>query len=268
MSSLALETITWGRGPVRALFLHGFAGSAHGFDHLEPLVGELFTATCVRLPGHAGAPPARDWDQVVDSVGALLTGAPWVVIGYSQGARVALAVAQKFPERLDRLILESGGAGFRRRHDRSLRRRADAALAELITTRGVDAFVAHWEQLPLFAGLRSIAPEAQAALRRRRAEHTAAGLANALQVMGQGAQPDLWPGLQSLRVPTLLITGAADEKYTRLARKMVIDLPLAWRVSFPRVGHAPHLECPEAWAAEVRSFLAPAWRVEPQELAP
>jgi 2-succinyl-6-hydroxy-2,4-cyclohexadiene-1-carboxylate synthase len=263
-----MNTITWGRGPVRALFIHGFAGSANGFDHLEPLLGDLFTAVSVQLPGHGDAPLARDWDSVIDGLGALLTGSPHVLIGYSQGARLALAVAQKFPERIDRLILESGGAGFRRRHDRLLRRKSDAALAELITTRGVEAFVAHWESLPLFAGLRSIPPSAQEALRKRRASHTAQGLANALEVMGQGAQPDLWPGLQRLRVPTLLITGAADEKYTRLARKMVVDLPLAWRVSFRGIGHAPHLECPDAWAAEVRSFLAPAWRSEPVELAP
>jgi 2-succinyl-6-hydroxy-2,4-cyclohexadiene-1-carboxylate synthase len=98
--------------------------------------------------------------------------------------------------------------------------------------------------------------------------HTAEGLANALKTMGQGAQPDLWPGLQSLRVPTLLMTGVLDEKYTRIARKMSAELPLAWRVSFRGIGHAPHLECPEEYAAEVRSFLAPAWRDEPVELAP
>ncbi|MFT3708679.1 MAG: alpha/beta fold hydrolase [Archangium sp.] len=263
-----MKTITWGRGPVRALFIHGFAGSAHGFDHLEPLLGDLFTATSVQLPGHGEEPLARDWDSVIDGFDELLTGAPQVLVGYSQGARIALAVAQKFPERIERLILESGGAGFRRRHDRLMRRKADAALADLITTRGVEAFVAHWEALPLFAGLRTIAPAAQDALRSRRVSHTPQGLANALEVMGQGAQPDLWPGLQRLRMPTLLITGAADEKYTRLARKMVIDLPLAWRVAFRGIGHAPHLECPEAWANEVRSFLAPAWQSEPVELAP
>ncbi|MFO0599365.1 MAG: alpha/beta fold hydrolase [Myxococcaceae bacterium] len=265
---MKLETITWGRGPVKALFIHGFSGSAHGFDHLEPLLGEAMTVESVMLPGHGHAPLAQSWDEVIDAVGALLTGAPRLLVGYSQGARVALAVAQRFPERVERLVLESGGAGFRRRHDRLLRRRSDAALADLITSRGVEAFVAHWENLPLFAGLRSLPKNVQEALRTRRVSHTAEGLANALQVMGQGAQPDLWPGLVKLRVPTLLITGAADEKYTRLARKMVAELPLAWRVSFRGVGHAPHLECPEAWAREVLAFLAPAWRAEPQELAP
>lgn len=264
---MKLNTITWGRGETKALFLHGFAGSAQSFSHLEPLLGDLLSATCVDLPGHVGSEPARSWDEVVDAIGALIDGRT-VLIGYSQGARVALAVAQKFPEKIERLVLESGAAGFRRRHDRLLRRRSDGALAELIRSRGVEAFVEHWENLPLFAGLRTLPSEQQRALRDRRGSHTVEGLASALETMGQGAQPDLWPGLQGLRVPTLLVTGAADEKYTRLARAMTVDLPLAWRVSFRNVGHAPHLECPALYAAEVRSFLAPRWLSEPQEVVP
>lgn len=263
---MTLPFTTWGRGSTRAVFLHGFAGSSATFAHLEPLLGDLLTATCVELPGHAGT-PAADWDTTVEQVGALLDG-DTVLIGYSQGARLALAAAQRFSQGVERLVLESGATGFRRRHDRLLRRRADAALAELIHARGVDAFVAHWEQLPLFAGLRSLPAEEQEALRARRLGHTADGLADALRLLGQGAQPDLWPGLQRLRVPTLLITGANDEKYTRLARKMIVDLPLAWRVTFDGVGHAPHLEAPRAWAEELRAFLAPRWLREPRELAP
>lgn len=264
---MKLPSITWGRGETRAVFLHGFAGAAKGFAHLEAHLGDVLTATCLELPGHGAAPLPTTWDEVIDSVAEHLDGRT-VLIGYSQGARIALGVAQRYPRKLERLVLESGAAGLRRRHDRLLRRRSDEALADLIRARGVDAFVAHWEQLPLFAGLRNLPEVEQQALRERRASHTIDGLAAALRVMGQGAQPDLWPGLQALRVPTLLITGAADEKYTRLARQMTADLPLAWRVSFRGVGHAPHLECPEAWAAEVRSFLAPRWLAEPQELAP
>lgn len=264
---MKLHSITWGHGPVRALFLHGFSGSAGAFSHLEALLGDVVTATCVDLPGHGLSPAATSWHETVLAVGAFLEG-PTVLVGYSQGARVALAVAQAWPERVDRLILESGAAGFRRRHDRSQRRKADEALAATIVERGVDAFVAHWESLPLFAGLRSLPAVEQQALRARRAAQSAEGLASALRVLGQGAQPDLWPGLQKLRVPTLLITGAADEKYTRLARKMTVDLPIAYRATLRGVGHAPHLEAPEAYAAELRSFLAPAWRAEPVEHAP
>lgn len=263
---MTLKTITWGRGETRALFVHGFAGTAAAFSHLEPLLGDVLTATSVELPGHSGTPVAT-WDETIDAVGELL-GESSVLFGYSQGARIALGVAAKFPQRVERLILESCAPGFRRRHDRLLRRRCDEALAELVLERGVDSFVSYWEKLPLFAGLRALPSVEQDAIRSRRTAHTAEGLAGALRTLGQGAQPDLWPTLQALRVPTLLMAGAEDEKYARLTRKMTIDLPLAWRVIFKGVGHAPHLECPERYADEVRSFLAPRWLNDPQELAP
>lgn len=263
---MTLKTISWGHGETKALFVHGFAGTAGAFSHLEPLLGDVLRATSVELPGHSGTPVAT-WDETIDAVGALLTPGT-VLLGYSQGARIALGVAARFPQLVGRLVLESCAPGFRRRHDRLLRRRADEALADLVLERGVESFVAYWENLPLFAGLRSLPAVEQAAIRARRVAHTAEGLSGALRNLGQGAQPDLWPELQSLRIPTLLMAGSEDEKYARLTRKMSNDLPLAWRVIFKGIGHAPHLECPERYAAEVRSFLAPRWLDEPQELVP
>ncbi len=263
---MKLSVRHWGKGETQALFVHGFTGSAKSFDHLEPLLGDLLSATCVELPGHGTTPPAT-WDETVEAIGALLSGRT-VLIGYSQGARLALAAAAKFPERVQRLVLESCAAGFRRRRDRVLRRRADEELAEVISSRGVDAFVNEWEALPMFHGLRALPSGERQALRARRASHSAIGLASALRLLGQGVQPDLSPVLQGLRIPTLLMSGAEDEKYTRLARQMADELPMGWRVSFGGVGHAPHLECPAAYADEVRSFLAPRWLDEPQGLAP
>lgn len=258
--------VSWGKGETKAVFLHGFAGGASSFAHLEPLLGDVLSARCLELPGHGRTPPAS-WDATVDALGAMLEPRT-VLIGYSQGARVALAVAAKYPDRVERLVLESGAAGLRRRHDRALRRRADEALAELLLSRGVEAFMSQWEQRPLFAGLRALPAIEQEALRSRRVNHSPEGLAAALRSLGQGAQPDLWPKLQGLRIPTLLLTGANDTRYTRLARLMTADLPLAWRASFRGVGHAPHLECPALYAAEVRGFLAPSWLSEPREHAP
>jgi 2-succinyl-6-hydroxy-2,4-cyclohexadiene-1-carboxylate synthase len=269
---MTLPCERWGTGPVRALFLHGFTGSAASFRHLEPLLGDVVSATCVDLPGHresplpAGAGP-EGFAEVVRGLGVLLEPGT-ALIGYSQGARLALAVAVAFPERVGRLVLESGSPGIRRRSERALRRRSDEAMAELIRSRGVDAFVESWERLPLFSGLQALPAEERAALRARRTGHSAEGLAGALTTLGQGAQPDLWPALPSLRVPTLVVSGARDAKYTRVARRMVAELPLGWRVTLPGVGHAPHLERPRAYADELRSFLSVPWVAEPVEAGP
>jgi 2-succinyl-6-hydroxy-2,4-cyclohexadiene-1-carboxylate synthase len=245
------------------MLLHGFTGSRFSFDHLEPLVGGAFTADCVELPGHGETDVSvDDFVGVIDLLGARLQG-PTTVIGYSQGARLALGLATRYPQGVDRLVLESGSPGLHRRHDRVLRRRSDEALASLIEAEGVDSFIAFWEQLPLFSGIRSLPTQVQAQLRTRRVSHSAAGLATALRVMGLGAQPDFWPSLPALRVPTLLLTGTLDVKYSRLARRMAGELPLAWSVSFRGIGHAPNLEAPEAWASEVLSFLGSGWTHEP-----
>ncbi len=254
----------WGSGPRQALLLHGFTGNRSSFDHLEPLVGDVFTADCVDLPGHgAGHLDVADFSAVIERLAARLT-RPTTIIGYSQGARLALGLAIRHPHLVERLVLESGSPGLHRRHDRVLRRRSDEALAALIEADGVDSFIASWEQQPLFSGVRALPARVQARLREVRRSHSAAGLASALRVMGQGAQPDFWSALPTLRVPTLLLTGSLDDKYTRLARRMAAELPLAWRVAFRGVGHAPHLEAPEAWAAEVRSFLGSPWTHEPR----
>ncbi len=261
---MTLTVRRWGSGPRPALFVHGFTGSERSFDHLEPLLGDELTASCVELPGHhQAAAPRGTFDDVIDAIAAAAS-ARSIVIGYSQGARLALGLAIKHPSLVERLVLESGTPGLHRRHDRALRRRSDAALAEQVRSDGVEAFLERWENLPLFAGLRALPASVQAQLRQRRASHQAEGLAAALEVMGQGAQPDYWPLLQHVRAPTLLISGRDDVKYSRLARAMAAELPLAWSVSFRGVGHAPHLEAPEAWAAEVRSFLNSEWTHEPR----
>jgi 2-succinyl-6-hydroxy-2,4-cyclohexadiene-1-carboxylate synthase len=267
VTTLPIET--WGRGPTRALFLHGFAGSRQTFRHLEPLLGDAVTATCVDLPGHGDAalPGPGGFEGVVDALAGLLE-APTVVVGYSQGARLALGLAVRHPERVDRLVLESGSPGLHRRQDRGQRRGSDGALASLLLQTGVERFMDDWERQPLFAGLQSLPEAERAALRRRRTTQRAEGLAAALVAMGQGAQPDYWPALPRLLRPTLVLSGALDARYTRLARRMVQELPLGWRVTFPGVGHAPHLECREAYALELRNFLVPPWAAEPLDRAP
>ncbi|NMO19162.1 2-succinyl-6-hydroxy-2,4-cyclohexadiene-1-carboxylate synthase [Pyxidicoccus fallax] len=268
--TLAYET--WGDGPRTLVLLHGFTGSRHSFDHLRPLLGRSVRAVAVDLPGH-GATPLPDrkgregFLETVDALVALVDrlGHGTVdLLGYSQGARVALAAAVRAPNRFGRLIMESGSPGLHRRQERAARREADAQLAAFIRTRGVEAFVDRWESLPLFEGLRGLAPDLKDALRARRRACTPEGLAGALECLGLGVQPDYWPELHGQRLPTLLLTGAKDAKFTQTARRMAAELPVVWRRSFTDCHHAPHLEAPEEYAREVLGFLQTPWYEAPQ----
>lgn len=268
--TLAYET--WGEGERPLLLLHGFTGNRASFDHLRPLLGKAVRAIAVDLPGHGDSPlPERKGregfletvDELVRQLDRLKLGAV-DVLGYSQGARVALALASRAPEKVRRLVLESGSPGLHRRRHRRARRISDGELAGFIRREGVDAFVDRWEALPLFAGLRRLPLELQQALRARRRSCTVEGLVGALECLGTGAQPDYWPVLHRLRRPTLLLTGALDVKFTRIARRMSGELPVVWGHAFAGCGHAPHLEVPQEYANEVLSFLQTPWYEAPQ----
>jgi 2-succinyl-6-hydroxy-2,4-cyclohexadiene-1-carboxylate synthase len=260
--SLLAHTI-WGKGSP-LLLIHGFTGNRDAWSHLRPLLGERYRVLAPDLPGHGESPISADttFHGAVDQLLALLdaTGLERVdVAGYSLGARVGLALALRAPHRVSRLVLESGSPGLRQRRERGERRRDDAALAEVIERDGLEAFVRHWEALPLFDGLRKLPEPLKAELHERRLAHRPEALAGSLRALSLGAQPSYWARLWTVRTPTLLLTGGRDEKFTGTARAMAAEMPLVWGHVFPGAGHAPHLESPEEWAQEVSSFLSAPW---------
>ncbi|MBX7115990.1 MAG: 2-succinyl-6-hydroxy-2,4-cyclohexadiene-1-carboxylate synthase [Myxococcaceae bacterium] len=264
--ALNLPIVRWGSGSTPVLLLHGFLGSAQSWEHLRPQWSADLAVTAVDLPGHGQAPlpTAAGTEGFLETIDALAAqiDVPTVVVGYSQGARLALALAARHPRQIAKLVLESGSAGLHRRQERQARREQDEAWARNLEVNGVQSFVNAWEQLPLFSGIRALPAAVQAQLRERRLAHDAHGLAGALRCLGTGVQPDVWPRLPGLRVPTLLVTGEQDVKYTALAQRMAVQLPSAWKVSMPKVGHAPHLECPNRYAQEVLGFITAPWRRE------
>jgi len=267
--TLAYET--WGEGPRPLLLLHGFTGSRASFDHLRPLLGRDVRAIAVDLPGHGATPlPEKSGREgFLETVDALVRlveelGLPSVdLLGYSQGARVALALAVRAPELFGRLIMESGSPGLHRRQERAERRMQDAQWAQMLRQKGVAPFVEQWEALPLFESMRRLPVDVTEPLKTRRLTNAAENLAGALECLGLGVQPDYWPALHRQRLPTLLLTGEQDTKFTQLARRMATELPVVYRRTFTGCGHAPHLEAPEEYAQEVLSFLRTPWYEAP-----
>jgi 2-succinyl-6-hydroxy-2,4-cyclohexadiene-1-carboxylate synthase len=257
----------WGHGSRPVLLLHGFTGNRHTWNRVRPALEPHVAALAVDLPGHgeSSLPRGSGRDGFLETLEALAElmqregSGPVDVVGYSQGARIALALAVHHPQQVRRLVLESGSPGLHARKLRSERRAEDEVRARAIETSGVEAFLEGWERLPLFDGLRRLPPAEQQALRARRAGQTAEGLAGALRTLGTGVQPDYWPSLPHLRCPALLLTGREDAKYTAIARTMAAELPIVWRHAVADCGHAPHLEAPEVWCSEVLGFLSTPW---------
>ncbi|MER3485042.1 MAG: hypothetical protein C4345_02745 [Chloroflexota bacterium] len=81
------------------------------------------------------------------------------------------------------------------------------------------------------------------------------GLANSLRGFGQGVQRPLHDRLGDVRAPTLLIVGADDDKFQRLAREMAMRMPRARVEVVPEAGHAAHLEQPARFLEIVSGYL-------------
>ncbi|MFQ3241577.1 MAG: 2-succinyl-6-hydroxy-2,4-cyclohexadiene-1-carboxylate synthase [Lentimonas sp.] len=179
-----------------------------------------------------------------------------ILLGYSMGARAALLHAAANPTHWDALILISANPGIEDETARTERATSDAKLAQRIRNDDVPTFLEHWQQTPIIRSQQQIRADWRAVMQRHRLQHTAEGLATSLEQFGPAACPNLWPQLHQLTCPTLLISGAHDNKYCAIAERMETALPQAKWVSIHEVGHMPHLEAPEATAAAIRNFIA------------
>lgn len=179
-----------------------------------------------------------------------------VWVGYSMGGRIALGAAVLQPSRVAGLVLEGASPGLASEDERRRRRERDEARAAALEQEGLEAWVERWMALPLFASRERLPPDVRERERARRvADNSVEGLARTLRELGTGSQPSFWAELGRVRVPVLLLTGALDPKFCRIAGEMVRRLPEARWVRVPGAGHAVHLEAPRAWLEAVGAFL-------------
>jgi 2-succinyl-6-hydroxy-2,4-cyclohexadiene-1-carboxylate synthase len=251
-----------GDGPP-LLLLHGFTGSIRSWGAHTPVLASVQRVIAVDLIGHGQSDAPEDWRRysmehcVADLLALLdiLDVADFDLLGYSMGGRVALQLAAAAPERIKRLIVESGSPGLEDAAEREARIAADEQLAQTIEGDGLEAFVDLWERLPLFASQVRLPADVRARVRAQRLASEPRGLANSLRGMGTGRQTSLWERLTSLQMPALLLAGALDAKYCELARQMATRLPHAAVRTIAEVGHTTHLEQPDAFQQAVLNFL-------------
>jgi 2-succinyl-6-hydroxy-2,4-cyclohexadiene-1-carboxylate synthase len=247
------------------VLLHGFTGSAAGWgSHLDTFAAGGFQVIAVDLLGHGQSEAPKDPDryriehccrdilEILSQLG--VHDGEATLLGYSMGGRIALCAA--FSGRFRALILESASPGVADSQERWERRAADEALAQRIERDGVPAFVSYWESQPLFASQNSLSTDQRALVHEQRLRNHPDGLANSLRGAGVGTQPALHRKLPDLRLPVLLIAGALDSKYSRIAQDMASCLPDAKVEMVDHAGHTVHLEQPEVFDRLVLQFCS------------
>lgn len=244
------------------LFLHGFMG--WGGDWL-PLAGRLadqFFCLMPDLPGHGrhlDLPMEQplSFQGLVDGLESFLDHLKLEkvsLVGYSMGGRLALYAATTFPERIKVLALEGANPGLADEMARQERASADDRQAEYLLAHGVAAFVEQWYELALFSSLKK-QPALLSTLKAQRQHNEAGWLAKIISELSPGRQPSMWQALERLTMPVLLVAGALDTKYTHLAAQVKAKLPEATVAIIPEAGHNTHLEQPEQFIRQLRTFL-------------
>lgn len=231
-------------------WLHGFTQtgrSAHVFRSILAAGREVLAPD---LLGHGtNAATTGTLDEMARAVLDVAPPTPFDLGGYSLGGRVALHVALAAPARVRRLVLLGATRGLPSEDERVARQARDEELAERLERDGAESFLATWLSQPMFADLPVDDVE-------RGARSTdAAGLAGALRLAGTGTQRWLGDDVATLAIPTLVLAGAADERFAREAQSLAATMPRARWSLVPGAGHAAHLHQPALTAALVEDFL-------------
>ncbi len=248
-------------------FLHGFLGSAQDWCDVASFISKDYWCISVDLPGHGktvvnGSEEAYRMENcangLVDFLDSLNIG-KCDIVAYSMGGRLALYMAINFPDRFDRVILESTSPGLKTEQERQERRAHDNMLAERLETGSLKQFLKEWYDQPLFATLKQDKKRFAKLLTNRINNNKgglATGLATSLRMMGAGVQPSLWGQLHKIQACLLLIVGEKDDKFKRIAAEMAPKCPRASICIVQGTGHNTHWEKPEEYANQVKRFLS------------
>jgi 2-succinyl-6-hydroxy-2,4-cyclohexadiene-1-carboxylate synthase len=259
-----LNRLRRGVGDVALLCVHGFSGSAEDWREFADALKSDVSVFAIDLPGHGKSerPPEREpytEEYLVGLMDATMQRLPVkrrVPTGYSMGGRLALAYAISHPGRSDALALIGATPGLRDPDERKARRDADEELARFVESRPIEDFVTRWEDSPLFETRKRLPNEKRERIRQNKLRNDPSSLACSLRGFGTGAMTPLWDRLEELAIPTLLITGALDEKFCEINEETLNYLAFGeWR-TVADSGHAAIDEKPEATAAAVDEFLS------------
>lgn len=243
---------SFGDPQARVVALHGF--TLHGAMFAD-LAAELRVGVAAPdLPGHGRTQiEPISTATAVSAIAEMMSAMERpLLLGYSQGARVALQIALNHPNLISALVMVSGSPGLPDRAGR-LRRIADEGLASRIETIGVPRFIDEWLANPMTA-TDAVSRERREADRRIRLENTAPGLAGALRGMGQASVPDSSDLIGSLQVPAAFVAGRRDPQYSELAATMAAACG-GRLMLVSGAGHNVILEAPAAVAATVLRLL-------------
>ncbi|MCD9025998.1 alpha/beta fold hydrolase [Cohnella silvisoli] len=236
------------------VLLHGYCGSHRYWDEAMPLLAAQGRVIAPDLRGH-GASSASEgvytMEQLADDLAALLDELKLSrvnLIGHSLGGYIALAFADKYPERL----LALGLAHSTSFPDGEAAQANRLKAADTIRTKGIAAFVD--DLIPkLFAdSSRTDKPELLRKAKEIGYETSADGAVGC--ALGMRERPDRGYVLEKLDLPILLLAGQLDGVIPPEKRFPVSKINVT-AITLEGVAHMGMMEDPQAFAGAIGTFL-------------
>lgn len=247
-----------GSGPP-LLLLHGGLVDSRAWRREIDVFSDEFHVIAWDAPGcgRSSDPPADvTLDHYADMVASFLDAldiGPAHILGHSFGGGLALAVYERHPGLVSSLILVSayaGWAGSLPPEEVEGRRQWAERNAHRPVEDWIDEFLATLfnETTP-----RHLVEETREIMLDTRPE-------GMLPMLGAFAEADLTDVLGKVTVPTLLLYGGEDQRSPRpVAESMHSSIPGSRLVFVDAAGHDVHVDAPDAFDREIRTFLRQLW---------
>ncbi|ALF53050.1 alpha/beta hydrolase [Nostoc piscinale CENA21] len=248
------------------IFLHGFIGRLDEFDEVIKLLGTEFSYLTIDLPGHGktqvfGGDKYYSIEQTAQALINLLNELhipKCFLVGYSMGGRLTLYMTLHFPERFEKVILESASPGLATEQEQLERIKKDEQIARklsrCISKDEFREFLLNWYNQPIFGSIKN--HPAFDRMLASRLQNQPLELAKSLRIMGTGSQPALWHKLKDNTVPLLLLVGHNDEKFININTEIAIKCTVAKLEIISNSAHNIHLENTLEFVQHIQEFLA------------
>jgi 2-succinyl-6-hydroxy-2,4-cyclohexadiene-1-carboxylate synthase len=236
------------------LLLHGWMGSGEDYAEIIELLKSQFYCMAIDLPGHGQTQVIDDalgYNFAATAIGIIqlldsLKIDCCSIAGYSFGGRLALYLALEFPERFDRVMIESASPGLATEVDRQTRVIQDWQIIDRLETEPLADFVSDWYRQSIFIGIDKHLNFDQL-IQRRIATNRADDLIKSLEHAGLGMQPYLGDRLKRHDRPISLIVGGLDRKFVDINRQIERECPQITLKIIPNCSHNAHFQNPQAW---------------------